>query len=74
MIAPGLNIYSTLPDNDYGCKSGTSFACAYVSGIGALLFDIVTDANSNDQLNDEIREIIESGCEEIDLAGVVSTP
>jgi thermitase len=74
VIAPGLNIYSTLPDNDYGYKSGTSFACAYVSGIGALLFDIVTDTNSNDQLNDEVRAIIESGCQEIDLTGVVSTP
>lgn len=73
VIAPGLNIYSTLPDNDYGYKSGTSFACAYVSGIGALLFDIVTDANNNDQLNDEVRAIIESGCQEIDLTGVVST-
>jgi thermitase len=74
VTAPGLNIYSTLPDNDYGYKSGTSFACAYVSGIGALLFDIVTDTNSNDQLNDEVRAIIESGCQEIDLTGVVSTP
>jgi thermitase len=74
VIAPGLNIYSTLPDNDYGYKSGTSFACAYVSGIGALLFDIVTDANGNDRLNDEVRAIIESGCQEIDLAGALSTP
>jgi thermitase len=74
VIAPGLDIYSTLPDNDYGYKSGTSFACAYVSGIGALLFDIVTDANSNGRLNDEVRAIIESGCQEIDLAGVGSMP
>lgn len=74
VIAPGLNIYSTLPDNDYGYKSGTSFACAYVSGIGALLFDIVTDTNSNGRLNDEARAIIESGCQEIGLARVVSTP
>ncbi len=61
VIAPGLNTYSTLPDNDYGYKSGTSFACAYVSGIGALLFDVVTDVNSNDRLNDEARAMIEAG-------------
>jgi thermitase len=72
VIAPGLDIYSTLPDNDYGYKSGTSFACAYVSGIGALLFDVVTDANSNDRLNDEVRAIIESGCQETCLSGAVS--
>ena len=64
-IAPGLNIYSTLPDNDYGYKSGTSFACAYISGIGALLFNMVDDANNNGRLNDEARVIIESGCQDI---------
>ena len=61
VAAPGLDIYSTLPGNDYGYKSGTSFACAYVSGIGALLLDIVTDTNNNDQLNDEVRALIEAG-------------
>jgi thermitase len=61
VAAPGLDIYSTLPGNDYGYKSGTSFACAYVSGIGSLLFDIVTDTNNNDQLNDEVRALIEAG-------------
>ena len=36
LAAPGSDIYSALPDNSYGYKSGTSFACAYVSGIAAL--------------------------------------
>lgn len=31
--APGSNIYSTLPNNDYGYMSGTSMACALVAGI-----------------------------------------
>ena len=73
VVAPGLDVYSSLPDNNYGHKSGTSFACAYVSGIGALLFDIATDSNNNDQLNDEVRAMIESGCQDIGLAGVVSS-
>ncbi len=72
VVAPGLAIYSTLPDNGYGCKSGTSFACAYVSGVAALLFDVVTDTNSDGKLNDEVRAVIEAGCREIDLAGIVS--
>ena len=67
VLAPGFDIYSTLPDNEYGYKSGTSFACAYVSGMAALLFDLVTDANGNGSLNDEVRAIIESGCQEADL-------
>jgi len=67
VLAPGFDIYSTLPDNEYGYKSGTSFACAYVSGMAALLFDVVTDVNGNGRCNDEVRAIIESGCQEADL-------
>lgn len=70
MVAPGCEIYSTLPDNEYGYKSGTSFACAYVSGVAALLFDIVTDTNDNGRINDEVKAIIETGCQELDISGV----
>jgi len=70
VLAPGFKIYSTLPSNGYGCKTGTSFACAYVSGLAALLFDAVTDTNGNGRTNDEVRSIIESGCQEIDLIGI----
>jgi subtilisin family serine protease len=68
--APGFKIYSTLPDNSYGYKSGTSFATAYVSGLAALLFDVVTDANGNGRLNDEVRTAIESGCQQLSTDGM----
>lgn len=74
VVAPGLDVYSSLPDNNYGHKSGTSFACAYVSGIGALLFDVATDINNNGRLNDEVRAMIESGCQEIDFVETASCP
>jgi len=35
--APGSNIYSTLPGNAYGYKSGTSMAAPLVSGLLALM-------------------------------------
>jgi len=70
VAAPGWDIYSTLPDNEYGYKSGTSFACPYVSGMAALLFNVVTDTNGNGRLNDEVRAAIEAGCQEIDVTGV----
>jgi thermitase len=67
VAAPGSDIYSTLPDNGYGYKTGTSFATACVSGIAALLFDMVTDTNGDGRLNDEVRAAIETGYQEIGL-------
>ena len=37
VVAPGVNIYSTLPGNTYGFESGTSMAAPHVSGVVALL-------------------------------------
>lgn len=37
VFAPGEEIYSTLPDNDYGYKSGTSMAAPMVTGLAALI-------------------------------------
>ena len=41
--APAMGIYSTLPDNQYGFKDGTSAAAAFVSGTVALLLSIHPD-------------------------------
>ncbi len=38
LSAPGVNIYSTLPGNQYGYASGTSMACPHVSGVAALIW------------------------------------
>ena len=70
VAAPGFNIYSTLPDDSYGYKTGTSFAASYVSGLAALLFNVATDNNGNGRLNDEVRAAIEAGCREIGMDGV----
>ncbi len=37
LAAPGKNIFSTLPNGQYGYMSGTSQATAFVSGVAALL-------------------------------------
>lgn len=70
VAAPGFNIYSTLPNNSYGYKSGTSFATAYVSGLAALLFNVIIDKNGDGKLNDEVRLAIEDGCRDIGIDGV----
>lgn len=37
LAAPGVNIFSTLLNNGYGYKSGTSMATPYVSAVAALI-------------------------------------
>jgi thermitase len=69
VAAPGFYIYSTLPDNSYGYKHGTSFATAYVSGLAALLFSEATDTSGGGKLNDEVRQAIYSGSRDIGVDG-----
>lgn len=38
--APGNNIYSTLPSNQYGNMSGTSMACPMVAGLCGLMLSL----------------------------------
>jgi thermitase len=52
--APGAEIYSALPGNSYGYKSGTSMATAYVTAAAALMFDMVTDVNGDGSVSDEV--------------------
>ena len=62
IAAPGYQVYSTLPDDEYGYKYGTSFAAAYVSGLAARLSAVVEDSNNNGRINDEIRARLLSLC------------
>jgi thermitase len=70
VAAPGFNIYSELPENQYGYKTGTSAAGAHVSGVAALVFSVGGDANGNGMVNDEVRWAIENSCTAIAVDGV----
>jgi thermitase len=70
VAAPGVDIYSTLPGNKYGNKSGTSMAAAHVSGLAGLLFGLEKDRNNDGLINDEVRAAIENGCDGLSI-GVV---
>jgi thermitase len=70
VAAPGFNIYSELPQNQYGYKTGTSAAAAHVSGVAALVLSVAEDSNTNGTVNDEVRWAIENSCTPIAADGV----
>ncbi len=53
VMAPGVNIYSTLPGGNYGYKSGTSMATPHALGVAALLLS-ADPSLTFDQLRQEM--------------------
>ena len=68
IAALGYQVYSTLPDNEYGYKTGTSQATAHVTGLAALLYSMAIDSDGNGWVNDEVRAAIEKSC--LQAAGI----
>lgn len=52
IVAPGVDIYSTMPDG-YGYLSGTSMAAPVVSGVAAMVYGVNPDLTSQ-----EVKEIL----------------
>lgn len=62
--APGVSIYSPLPDNDYDFWSGTSMATPHVTAVAALLRDAVpsiTDSQIKSALYDTAVDLGSTG-------------
>lgn len=57
IVAPGKNIYSSLPNGQYGYMTGTSQSTAFVTGLAALVMSRMNDPAPSEV----IRRIIDSG-------------
>ncbi len=63
-IAPGVEIESTLPGNDYGIRSGTSMAAPHVAGAAALVWSL-----NEDFTNEQVRQILRDTAEDLGFPG-----
>jgi subtilisin family serine protease len=52
-FAPGVDIYSTVPDYNYGNASGTSMACPATAGVAALIRSYFPELSAS-----EVREVL----------------
>ncbi len=48
LVAPGIDIATTIPGNGYALATGTSFASPFVSGAAALIMTLRPDLSSSD--------------------------
>ena len=61
VAAPGVNIYSTYPDDSYTFLDGTSMASPHVAGLAALVW-----SRNLTLSNQQVRQTIENTCDNID--------
>lgn len=61
LVAPGSNIYSTIPNNKYDYLSGTSMAAPIVSSVFAFVWSVKPHLNQS-----ELENLIKSTCDNID--------
>lgn len=53
LFAPGVRIYSTVPDNGYGNAQGTSMASPATAGVAAIIMAYFPDLSAN-----QVREVL----------------
>jgi subtilisin family serine protease len=66
LFAPGVQIYSTTPDNKYEDLQGTSMACPATSGVAAILMSYFPDLTAAD-----VKEILRQSTRKFDGLKVV---
>jgi len=64
LSAPGVSIYSTLLNDNFGYKSGTSMAAPHVSGVAALIWSVYPQ-----ETRDDVRMRLRSTSDDLGEAG-----
>jgi subtilisin family serine protease len=64
VVAPGVTIFSTVPNNGYDAFSGTSMASPHVAGVAGLLL-----AQRPDLSNGQVREILRQSADDLGESG-----
>ncbi|EJK45092.1 hypothetical protein THAOC_36311, partial [Thalassiosira oceanica] len=59
IAGPGSSVYSTVPNDGYGTKSGTSMATPHVSGVAAWLISLFPNCNANQIRNAMLNSVRE---------------
>jgi hypothetical protein len=68
ICAPGVEIYSTVPDNGYAYMSGTSMACPFAAGVAALMLSADSTLSQYD-----IKTRLENSAVDLGISGFDST-
>ena len=66
IFAPGVEIYSTTPNNEYENLQGTSFACPITSGVAALVWSYFPDLTT-----EQVKNILNQSSRKFDGLKVV---
>ncbi|MDZ8104517.1 MAG: S8 family peptidase [Nostoc sp. DedQUE12a] len=75
VTAPGVNVYSTLPNNQYDTYSGTSMAAPHVAGVVALMLSAnpnLTDAQVRQIVTETAGNSIQSTTSSLNISNVNS--
>jgi subtilisin family serine protease len=64
LTGPGVDVYSTLPNNGYDYFSGTSMACPHVAGVAALVWSHFPYLSAV-----EIRDVLKKSAEDLGSVG-----
>ncbi|MDP9794435.1 subtilisin family serine protease [Catenuloplanes nepalensis] len=61
VAAPGVNIWSSMPDDTHGFLDGTSMASPHVAGLAALVWSAAPELSGA-----EVRAVVEDACDNVD--------